>query len=124
MNRFKPSRVQTAEPGRRPAYLWQKCSWRTILVVAVTFALAFAVATRFTDYSSLVAHTTRSVAQYDLGTKRQHIDKSTFTWIFSLADCSRLELPPLERRLALPHIPLFKVLDNQSLYNRPPPVSS
>jgi len=124
MNSFTTGKTQTGVSSRTLAFFRQKCSWRSAGVVVVTFALAFAVATRFTDYSSLVPHTTRSVAQYDLGNKRQHIDKSNFTWMFSLAACSRLELPPLEPRVATPHIPVVKVFYGEHLYNRPPPVLS
>lgn len=125
MNISKVGRGQTTGDGHIVfARFGQKCTCHNAAVVVVTFALAFAVATRFTDYSSLVPHTTRSVAQYDLGSKRQHIDKSTFTWMFSLAVCSLLELPPVEPRVALPQVRLSKFVYSEQLYNRPPPAIS
>ena len=125
MNRSKTGRVQiTGEARAVFTGVAQKCTCHNAAVVVLTFALAFAVATRFTDYSSLVPHSTRSVAQYDLGSKRQHIDKSSFTWMFSLAACPLLELPPIEPRVALPQVRFSKFVYSEQLYNRPPPVIS
>jgi hypothetical protein len=101
-----------------------ECSWRSIAVLVVTFSLAFAVATRYTDYSSVGTHSSTSVTQPDHEIKRQHIDKSSFTWTFALAVCLNLVQPPAHPPVTLSAAPLLKVFHGDGLYNRPPPLAS
>ena len=122
------SRIQRRAPGAELRALWDeircKCWWRTVTVLALTCALAFAVATRYTDYSHLATHSTSSITQSDQGTKRQHIDKSSFTWTFALASCVGLVLPPTRPRVMSFTPPLTKLSYRADLYNRPPPPAS
>jgi hypothetical protein len=122
------SRIQRMSPRAELRALWDeirpKCWWRTVTVLTVTCALAFAVATRYTNYSHLTTHSTSSITQSDEGTKRQHIDKSSFTWTFARASCVGLVVPPTRPRVVNFTSPLVKLSYRADLYNRPPPPAS
>lgn len=96
-------------------------SLHAICAGLLSCALAVAVATRYTDsVSAGIGHTT-TIAQHDDGTKRQHIDKSSFTWTFSFANVARVE-PPCYSLRATAFVPLAVLsLWGENLYNRPPP---
>jgi len=124
MSKSKTQRMAPrAELWARGGGFRAKCSWRTVTVLALTCALAVAVATRYTGYSRLATHATSSITQPDEATKRQHIDKSSFTWTFALAICVGLLLPPARPRVVSFTPTLVKLAYRGDLYNRPPPAS-
>jgi hypothetical protein len=118
------SKRSAAEFGVVYANFRNDRSWRSLSVLVVIFALAFAVATRYTGDLNPGTPTASSITQPDHASKRQHIDKSSFTWAFSLASCIGLVSPPVRPSVTVINSPLAKVFYGENSYNRPPPFTS
>jgi hypothetical protein len=99
----------------------RRSSWQVVCAGILSCALALAVATRYTNYVRAGTGHSTTVAQHDEGTKRQHIDKSSFTWTFSFTDFARVEPPRRNLRAALFDPPAVPSVRDENLYNRPPP---
>lgn len=100
-------------------------SLHSAAVLMVAFALAIAVATRYTDHSDAGILIGSSLVQHhNLQDKRQHIEKTSLIWIFALMTFVKLKPPTLSLRVASIGAPLVKVFHGEDLYNRPPPFLS
>jgi len=99
----------------------RRCSWRVVCAGILSCALAVAVATRYTDYVRVSTGHSTTIAQHDEGTKRSHIEKSSFTWSFSFTDFSRVEPPRRSFHTAFFDPPAVFSVRGENVYNRPPP---
>lgn len=96
--------------------------WHCVLIFAVC-VLAANVATRYCYGSScpvvmsVLRHTTP-------GAKQQHLDKDAVRWAAPAERFSLLDAPTFYPRIALAVPPPRDLLFEDSLYNRPPPLST
>jgi len=95
--------------------------WQAICAGILGCALALAVATRYTDFGHPNTGHSTSIAQQDEGTKRQHIEKSSFNWTFSFTHFARVNPVRRSLRAAFFDPPSVLSLRGKDLYNRPPP---
>jgi len=111
---------------RRPPRAQERarCCWiKAATLLSVICALTLALATRFTDYPRPGRHSTRLITQPDHETRRQHIDKGSFTWTLALPSSIRPLLFPARAR-GVSFTPSFVELSYQvDTYDRPPPAS-
>lgn len=90
-------------------------------VLTAAFALVMTVATRYTDHVDPGVQVSCAVVHHSLENKQQHVEKTSFTWIFALASFDKLKpstsMSPVIQRDELQ----VRSFSSSDLYIRPPP---
>lgn len=99
-----------------------RMSLRAAVVLVAVFALTVSVATRYcapqtsSAYASRTAHKHSSPEQI-----RQHLTKNAVTWMPQVAQTGIVQAQTFYPRIAPAGPPIPGLLQEESLYNRPPP---
>lgn len=93
-------------------------------VLTAAFALVMTVATRYTGRVDTGVQVSCAVVHNSLENQQQHIEKTSFTWIFPLAGFDKLKPSTLVSKVFESDELQVKSLHSSDLYIRPPPFFS
>jgi len=93
-------------------------------VLTAAFALVMTVATRYTDHVEPGVQVSCAVVHHGLENKQQHIEKTSFTWFFSLSGFDKLKPSRLVSKVVHSDELQVKSLHSSDLFTRPPPFFS